>query len=159
MKKRLASTVALSAMLFAGASQAWFGGNNWGPWNNGWDNDYNPYDEWDPRYWMEEMEDMFDDDDYYYGPYGPVPYGYPAPYGYGPGPYGYAPPPPPPGFVPAPPPGPAYGGPRFGYNGSNGPSFGFGGPNYGPNHGPAPYGRPPVPPAGGQAPAGNSGNK
>ena len=28
----------------------------------------NPYDEWDPRYWMEEMEDVFDDDDdYRYG--------------------------------------------------------------------------------------------
>lgn len=34
-------------------------------WNNGWNNswnNWNPYDVWDPRYWMEEMEDMFDDD-------------------------------------------------------------------------------------------------
>ncbi|MCU7799512.1 MAG: hypothetical protein KZQ70_05040, partial [gamma proteobacterium symbiont of Lucinoma myriamae] len=37
----------------------------------------NSYDEWDPRYWMEEMEDMFDDDDddYYRGGYGRGGYG------------------------------------------------------------------------------------
>ena len=32
--------------------------------------DCNPYDEWDPRYWMEEFEQMWDDDDYGYGGYG-----------------------------------------------------------------------------------------
>jgi len=45
----------------------------------------NPYDEWDPRYWMEEMEDMMDDDDdYYRGGYGRGGYGgYQQPYGGG----------------------------------------------------------------------------
>jgi len=40
----------------------------------------NPYDEWDPRYWMEEMSDMWDDEDDYYGGYGR---GYGMPYGGG----------------------------------------------------------------------------
>ena len=80
----------LLLMSAAGASQAWWGNNGWG---NGW----NPYDVWDPRYWMEEMEQAFDDDDWYgpYGPYGGGPYGYGpyggGPYGYGPGPYGGGP--------------------------------------------------------------------
>ncbi|MBF0263989.1 MAG: sulfur globule protein [Gammaproteobacteria bacterium] len=84
----------------------------------------NEYDEWDPRYWMEEMSDMWDDDDDYYGggrgygmPYGggygaPMPYGggygAPMPYGGGygapaPMPYGY----PQPYAAPAPAPAPA----------------------------------------------------
>jgi len=136
MKKLTLSASALAMLLFASSSYAWFGGNNnnnnnwmpwggnnnnsnWMPWgggNNGWNNNYNPYDEWDPRYWMEEMENAFDGDDY-----GPG-------YGYGPGPgYGYAP-------------GPGFGGPNFGYGGNNGPSFGYGGPR--PNYGPGPYGAP-----------------
>jgi len=42
----------------------------------------NPYDEWDPRYWMEEMEDMMDDDDDNYGGYGRgYGRGYQQPYG------------------------------------------------------------------------------
>ncbi|MCU7819227.1 MAG: hypothetical protein KZQ57_10275 [gamma proteobacterium symbiont of Lucinoma myriamae] len=46
----------------------------------------NSYDEWDPRYWMEEMEDMFDDDDddYYRGGYGRGGYGQPYGGGYAP---------------------------------------------------------------------------
>jgi len=56
----------------------------------------NEYDEWDPRYWMEEMEDMMDDDDddyyRYGGGYGRPGYGMPYGGGYG-MPYGggYAP--------------------------------------------------------------------
>ena len=77
MKNLIRSMLALAMLTIATSSFAWWGGgNNW-----------NPYDEWDPRYWMEEMEDVFDDDDdYYYGPYG-YPYGggYGGPYG----PYGY----------------------------------------------------------------------
>jgi len=124
MKTILRVALAMSLLLAATGSFAW-GGNNWGPFgnNNGWGNDYNPYDEWDPRYWMEEMENAFDDDDYYGGPYG---YGGPGPYGYGgPGSYG-----PPPGYY-----GPGPGGP-----GSYGPPPGYA-PN--PNYGPRPYGPPP----------------
>ena len=100
--------MALGLMTAATSSYAFF-----------WDNDdwecmgpfgeipgCNPYDEWDPRYWMEEMEQEFDDDDDYYryggygSPYGPPPgYGYG---GYGPGP-GYGPPP---GYAPQPAPMP-----------------------------------------------------
>lgn len=92
------------------ASAFWGNNNNWecmGPF--GQIPGCNPYDEWDPRYWMEEMEDMWDDDDNYYGggygryPYGGYPYGggygggyYPQPYyggGYMQQPYyPYAPP-------------------------------------------------------------------
>lgn len=116
-------TMAISLLLAATSSYAWFGNNNnnnnWGPWggnNNNWgpwggNNNYNPYDEWDPRYWMEEMENAFDDDNDYYGPgYGYGPYGMPqggyyngsGPYGPPQG-YGYAPPQyngPPPGYAP-----------------------------------------------------------
>ena len=61
--------------------------NNDGPWGNGYygykDNgifDFNPYDYWDPRWYVEEMSNMmdeFDDDDDwndYYGGYGYSPY-------------------------------------------------------------------------------------
>ncbi len=79
----------------------WGGNNGWSG-NNGWGN--NPYDEWDPRYWMEEMENEFDNNNYNYGPpsgyYGPnnyaPPQGYmqgPPPGYYGPGPGSYGPPP------------------------------------------------------------------
>ncbi|MCK5395305.1 MAG: hypothetical protein KAJ32_04895, partial [Gammaproteobacteria bacterium] len=69
MKVILRLVMAVSLLLAATSSYAWFGNNNnnsWGPWGGG--NNYNPYDEWDPRYWMEEMEQAFDDDDYYGGP-------------------------------------------------------------------------------------------
>jgi len=130
MKAILRSLMAVSLALAATSSYAWFFDNDdWecmGPF--GKIPGCNPYDEWDPRYWMEEMDQEFnDDDDYYrygpgygyggYGPYGPgygyggyAPYGYGpgygyggyAPYGYGPG-YGYAPY----GYAPAPAPVPA----------------------------------------------------
>jgi len=127
MKTFLRTALAMSLLLAATGSFAW-GNNNWGPFsnNNGWGNDYNPYDEWDPRYWMEEMENAFDDDDYngpppgYYGPppgYNGGPYGGPPP-GYTPGPYG-----PPPGYMPPRPYGPP--------------------PGYAPNNAPRPYGPPP----------------
>lgn len=41
------------------SSYANWGNNNWG---NGWYDDWNPYSAWDPRYWFEEMENIFDDD-------------------------------------------------------------------------------------------------
>jgi len=105
MKAILRLAMAFGLSMAATSSYAWFWDNNdWecmGPF--GEIPGCNPYDEWDPRYWMEEMDQEFnDDDDYYrygpgygyggpyggYGPYGPPPgYGYG---GYGPG-YGYAP--------------------------------------------------------------------
>ena len=94
------------------ASAFWGGDDDWKCWGPmGEVPGCNPYDEWDPRYWMEEMEDMFDDDDNYgygggggpwnngpwsnnrgYAPYGGGYNNY-APYGggYAPAPYGYAP--------------------------------------------------------------------
>ena len=101
--------MAISLLLAATSSYAFFGNNNdWGGPGGNW----NPYDEWDPRYWMEEMENEWDDDDDYgRGGYG-GPYG-----GYG-GPYG-----PPPGYGGGygPPPGYGYGGqPGYGYGGQPG---------------------------------------
>ena len=47
-------------------THAFWNNNNWNNgWNNGWSNNWNPYDVWDPRYWAEEMEDMFDNDDWW----------------------------------------------------------------------------------------------
>jgi len=115
MKTILRLVMAVSLLLAATNSFAWFFDNDdWecmGPF--GEIPGCNPYDEWDPRYWMEEMEQEFDDDDDYYrygpyggyggyGPYGPGYGGYGPGYGgygpYGPGygyggyaPYGYAP--------------------------------------------------------------------
>ena len=103
MKAILRFFMAISLLLAATSSFAWFGGNDWG----GYGGDWNPYDEWDPRYWMEEMEQEWDDDDDYYR-YGPGGYGG----GYGPGYGGY---------------GPGYGG--YG----PGPGYGYGG--YGPGYG------------------------
>jgi len=91
MKKlTLQSLVAIAILATASTASAFWGGNN-----NSWGNSY---DEWDPRYWAEEMEDFFgnNDDDWRRGPRGFAPngggYGY-APYGnaYAPAPYGYAP--------------------------------------------------------------------
>ncbi len=99
MKKIIAVSVfsALILGVASSASASWWGSNNsgecYGPY--GKIPSCNEYDEWDPRYWMEEMEDMFDDDDdYYRGGYGnPYGGGYGQPYGGGYGnPYGgYAP--------------------------------------------------------------------
>jgi len=135
MKKLLLSIVTITVLLFTASSQAsWFGNNNWGPGGgNGWSNGWNPYDEWDPRYWVREMDNQFDDND----SYGPG-YGYGGPgYGYGGPGYGYGGP------------GYGYGGPGYGY-GRPAP-YGYGSAPYG--YGPAvpppaPYGIPPQ-----QAPA------
>ena len=97
MKKLVAISV-FSAFLLGAANNAsaffWDDDDDWKCWGPyGKIPDCNPYDEWDPRYWMEEMEQVWDDDDDYYR-YGG--YGYGAPYGggygmpYGGG-YGYAP--------------------------------------------------------------------
>ena len=57
MKIILRLFMAISLLLAATGSYAFFGNdNNWGGGN------WNPYDEWDPRYWMEEMENEWDDD-------------------------------------------------------------------------------------------------
>lgn len=77
MFKRL-TTAGLAGLLLmaAGTTNAWWGG--------GW----NPYDPWDPRYWMEE----FFGDSWSGGPwgYGGGPWGYGGgPWGYGGGPWGY----------------------------------------------------------------------
>jgi len=98
MKKYILSLAAVATLASAGSASAFWGSdNNWecyGPY--GKIPGCNPYDEWDPRYWMEEMSDVWDDDDYYGRPFGMgMPYGYgAAPYGapYGapaPMPYGY----------------------------------------------------------------------
>jgi hypothetical protein len=91
MKKLLALSVFSAFVLGATTNaSAWWDSNDWecyGPY--GKIPNCNPYDEWDPRYWMEEMEDMFDDDDEDYyrygGGYGGMPYGggYGAPMPYG----------------------------------------------------------------------------
>jgi len=120
MKKLLLSAVTATVLVMSNASYASWFGNNDGPWGgNGWGNDWNPYDEWDPRYWIREMDNEFADDYDCYGCGGPGPYGPPPGYYGGPRPYG-----PPPGY---------YGGPR-----PYGPP-----PGYVPNNGPRPYGPPP----------------
>ena len=90
MKKIIALSVFTAFILgiASSASASWFGSDNdnecYGPY--GKIPGCNSYDEWDPRYWMEEMEDMWDDDDDYGGGYGR---GYGNPYGGGYGqPYG-----------------------------------------------------------------------
>ncbi|WP_198266435.1 hypothetical protein [sulfur-oxidizing endosymbiont of Gigantopelta aegis] len=101
MKKLIAISVFSAIVLGAASNASAFWGNNndsecYGPY--GKIPNCNPYDEWDPRYWMEEMEDMMDDDDDYRGGYGngngyqqPYGGGYQQPYGGYQQPYGYAP--------------------------------------------------------------------
>lgn len=89
----LKALLAVAFLTVASSASAFWGSNNH------WNGFGNPYDEWDPRYWAEEMEDFFNDNDY--GPRGFAPYG--GGYGYAPyqnqfapqayGPYGYAQPP------------------------------------------------------------------
>jgi len=96
MKKIIALSVfsALVLGVASTASASWFGSDNdnecYGPY--GKIPGCNSYDEWDPRYWMEEMEDMWDDDDddyYRYGGGRGYGGGYGQPYGGGYGqPYG-----------------------------------------------------------------------
>ncbi len=110
MKKLIAVSVFTAFIMgvASNASASWWGSDDdyecWGPY--GKIPGCNPYDEWDPRYWMEEMEDVFDDDDdyYRYGGYGAPGYGYSGP-GPGPGPgpgYGYGAPAPAYGGYPQP---------------------------------------------------------
>jgi hypothetical protein len=74
--KRHTALALLAGLLLAAASNvsAWWG-NNWG---------WNPYDPWDPRYWMEEF---FGGSYYGRGPWGwgrgPWGYGYPYHGGWG----------------------------------------------------------------------------
>ncbi|MDB4522084.1 sulfur globule protein CV1, partial [Gammaproteobacteria bacterium] len=66
MKKVL--SVSLGALLLAASlsASAFWGNNGWG--NGG---GYNDWPVFTPMYWMEEMSDSWDDDDYYGGGYGP----------------------------------------------------------------------------------------
>lgn len=99
MKKLIAVSVFTAFIMgvASNASASWWGSNNdyecYGPY--GKIPGCNPYDEWDPRYWLEEMDITNNDDDYYrYGGYG-YGGGYPYRGGYAPQPYygggGYAP--------------------------------------------------------------------
>lgn len=108
MKKFAITTLLAAGLAISANASAFWDNDNYECWGNPYD--CNPYDPWDPRYWFEEMENVFDDDDY----------GHPMPYGYAPGyqavpgqmPYQmpYMPPRPPyygphaprPGMVPAP---------------------------------------------------------
>lgn len=122
MRSKTKAIMALFLLSFATASQAWWG-------NNGWGNDWNPYDVWDPRYWIEEMDNEFGNDNWggggpWGGPYGGGPWGGPGYYG---GPYGG------PGYYGGP-----YGGP---YGAPFGPAYGpgpYGPPGYAPQPAPAP---------------------
>jgi hypothetical protein len=130
MKKHVAIALFAAITLVAASSASAFWSNND---RGGWDDEY---DEWDPRYWMDEMEDFFDDDDDDYYRYGGGPYGG----GYGPGPYGGG------GYGPMP------------YGGGYGPGPGSYGGGYGPGpggggYGPAPYGYAPPAPQAAPAPA------
>lgn len=156
MKKLAALSFAVAASLAAGSANAFFfdSKNKWEEPECWYDPGCNPYDEWDPRYWLNEMEDMMNSDDDYpffgpYGPYGPMmgpygrppmmPYGAPMPYGppgVAPGPMPYGPP----GAAPMPygPPGAApmpYGPPPAAPTPR--PPMPYGAPGYGPKQPPA----------------------
>ncbi|MBC8493338.1 MAG: hypothetical protein ISR70_02425 [Candidatus Thioglobus sp.] len=91
MKKMI--TIALLAVSLS-SNAFWNNNNNYGGYNTGYYDDnglfgYNPYDYWDPRWYFEEMENMFDEFDdngwnnnYYNNPYN---------YGRNPNGYGFAP--------------------------------------------------------------------
>ena len=81
-------TLSLGSSAFFNGNNGPWGGNGWGNngWNNGWNDNgifgYNSYDYWDPRWYMEEMENMMDEFDdngwgnnHGYGPYGQNGYG------------------------------------------------------------------------------------
>ena len=97
MKKFAAVTFAAVAALASTSALAFFDSKNKWEEPECWYNpqDCNPYDEWDPRYWMEEMEQMWNDDNYgggygmpYGGPMGGPMGGYGMPYGRPMMPYG-----------------------------------------------------------------------
>jgi len=84
MKKFAAISFAAVAALASTSAMAFFDSKDKWEEPECWYNphDCNPYDEWDPRYWMEEFEQMWDDDDYGYGmPFGGPMGGYGMPYG------------------------------------------------------------------------------
>ncbi len=79
-------TLSLGSSAFFNGNNGPWGGNGWGNngWNNGWNDNgifgYNSYDYWDPRWYMEEMENMmdeFDDNGWNDNYYGSGPYGNP----------------------------------------------------------------------------------
>jgi|SaaInl4_150m_RNA_FD_contig_81_53745_length_511_multi_13_in_0_out_0_1 hypothetical protein len=85
--KKLLIAVAMVAMLVSVNANAFWGGNNNGGYN------YNDWPVWTPMYWMEEMENEFDDNNWGgngngwnngYGPYNGGGYGMPYGGGYGP---------------------------------------------------------------------------
>ncbi|MDX1345049.1 MAG: hypothetical protein R3179_04045 [Sedimenticolaceae bacterium] len=80
MKTLIKSMMAVSLLAVSASASAffWDDDDDWKCWGIP---DCNPYDEWDPRYWMEEMEQAFDDDDDY--GYGGGPWGRPMMPGYG----------------------------------------------------------------------------
>jgi hypothetical protein len=80
MKTLIKSMMAVSLLAVSASASAffWDDDEDWKCWGIP---DCNPYDEWDPRYWMEEMEQAFDDDDDY--GYGGGPWGRPMMPGYG----------------------------------------------------------------------------
>jgi len=63
--------IAIFAMVAALGANAFWNNNNSTPWGNGYNNSgyqqdngifsYNPYDYWDPRWYMEEMSNMVDE--------------------------------------------------------------------------------------------------
>jgi hypothetical protein len=63
MKKLLVIFVILSSLLVMPVSAYW-GNNNNNPWSNPYSN-LNPYEIWNPRYWIEELEQIFDNNDYW----------------------------------------------------------------------------------------------
>ena len=135
--------ISLFLMISFNANSSWFGGNDCPPWAY----DCNDWPEWTPMYWMEEMSDEFDDNNWggnnwggnnwggnNFGPFGGNNGPYGAPPMYGPGPYGA-----PPMFGPGGP-GPYGAPPMYG----PGP---YGAPPMPPMYGPGPYGAPPAPQA------------
>ena len=141
MKKFAAISLAAAAALASSSALAFFGNSddNYGDpecWKKGYYDADECRDEWDPRYWMNEFEDIWDNNDdelYRYGGFGgPMmggPYGGPRmPYGGG---YG----------APMMPYGGGYGAPMMPYGGGYGAPMA---PRYGAPAPVAPYGqRPP----------------
>ena len=99
MSKRTALSLLAGLLLAAATNASAWWGNNWG---------WNPYDPWDPRYWLEEFFGGGN-----WGGWGG------GPWGYGGGPWGYR--------------GPwgGYGYPYYGGYGYRGPWGGYGYPYYG----------------------------
>ena len=64
MKDLLRVAFAMGLLFTASSAQAFFDNDNDEDcYRYGWYPGCDDYDEWDPRYWMEEMEDFWDDDD------------------------------------------------------------------------------------------------